>query len=156
MRTLEKRLHAFRSLLNTFFPTVRALAEEVGGEELLNDWKQANWELIVEGGVFPEGGRFLVPYGEGADYYGASSRVFRPEAVSTHAVFCLARRNTKDCITGSLALLPAGGLPLEYFVTIREGWYYEQPPFDCVLVVLDGREVVLQLADVQFDLNPAP
>ncbi len=118
----------------------------------MNDWKQANWELIVECNLYIGENVFLLPYGEGADYYGKSSRILRPKAIPTHSVNCVGTKDIIDQLTGNSVLFPKNGLPLECFVTIKDGWYFEIPPFDYALILMDNDQIVISLKDVKFIL----
>lgn len=151
---LPQLLEKYRALLTSFWQDAIAIAKDAGGEEWLNDWKQANWELIVEGGLRSTSLFALLPYGEGADFNGGSSRILRPEAVSTHAVRARPIAGSIDVLSGQPAVFPAGGLIVECFVTMRDGWHYEEPPFDCVLFLGEGTENVLPVESVEFFLGP--
>jgi hypothetical protein len=152
MDILPRLIETYRYLLNSFWDKASEVSQGAGGGDWLNDWKQANWELIVESGLASGSPVFLLPYAEGADYYGASSRVFRPEALPTHAVCCVKCGDACDLLTGDPVVFPPGGFQFECFVTMRDGWYYEEPPFDCVLILLDDGEIVLPIDAVGFRL----
>jgi hypothetical protein len=152
--TLLQLLEKYRALLSKFWLDATTIAKDAGGDEWLNDWKQANWELIVEGGLGSSPSITLVPYGEGAEFYGSSSRILRPEAVPTHAVRGRPVSNAVEALSGQLAVFPTDGLVVESFVTMRDGWYYEEPPFDFVLFIEDGSERVLSLEAAEFFLGP--
>jgi hypothetical protein len=57
-------------------------------EELINDFYQANWEILVESVICSPGKEFLEIYGEGADCNSDSSRVSFPQKVATHQIVC--------------------------------------------------------------------
>lgn len=152
--TLLQLLEMYRTLLSRSWSDANAIAKVAGGDEWLNDWKQANWELMVEGGLGGPSKRTLVLYGEGADFHGASSRILRPEAVPSHAVRGRPTADAVDLLTGEPADFPVEGLILECFVAMRGGWYHEEPPFDCVLFIQDGVESVIPLRSVEFLLGP--
>ncbi len=148
---LAQSIFIFRELLNAMWEEMSNLIGEVDDNYLLDDWKQANWELIVEGST--DTFIFLQPYGSGADYYGDSSRILRPESLPTHEVHCFCSQPLKDRLTGKLISLPDTGFPFELFVTMRDGWYYEEPPFDCLLVINNKEEIVIGLDEVGFALT---
>lgn len=152
MKTLDKLIDIYRALLNAFWEKMQIFVSEEDGDALLNDWKQANWELIVECNLYSEGRVFLQPYGEGADYYGESSRILRPDALPTHSVCCVSIKNVADRLTGNPVIFPQNGLPIECFVTVQEGWYFEKSPFDCVLILKDDEQLVIGVEDVNFIL----
>lgn len=153
MKNLDELINIYRSLLNTFWGNIAVFASEDDGEGILNDWKQANWELIVECNLYSGGPVFVQPYGEGADYYGKSSRILNPEALPTHNINCLGKDKAVDLLTGNPVAFPKNGFPLECFVTIKDGWYYEAPPFDCVLILKEEDQFVISLEEVKFILS---
>jgi hypothetical protein len=90
----------------------------------LQDWLQANWEIMVEASLEP--GVFLEVYGEGADCNERSSRVYRPDGTATHAVVCLPRLGAgtaQDILGGRHVAFTDAGLSMEAFVS-REGTWY--------------------------------
>jgi hypothetical protein len=157
---LDEALDAFLVLLRTSWHPVKAsLVGSAGWDEsVVSDWMQANWELIVEAALSRESQISLEVYGDGADCNDGTSRVWRPSSLPTHAVACLPRDTTaKDQLTGQDVPFPAAGLPLSEFVTMVDGsgWFRAMPPFDCALLDVDGREVVVALPDLAFTLRPA-
>ncbi|MFH2122372.1 MAG: hypothetical protein ABIJ50_02670 [Pseudomonadota bacterium] len=152
MKSLDELIDIFRALLNNCWIKIQIFKTDVEGEYLLNDWKQFNWELIVENNLFQRRDFYLEPYGEGADYYGDSSRILRPEALPTHTVCCHSENEVIDLLTGNMVTFSSEGLPLECFVAIRDGWYFEEPPFDCILIIKDRKQLVVRIKDINFKL----
>lgn len=152
MSNIVELIDIYRNLLNSVWVEIRGLAKDVEGESLLNDWKQANWELVVEANLSQKE-IFLEPYGEGADFYGDSSRIIRPDALPTHAVCCYSEKHVTDRLSGNQISFPIEGFELECFVSMRDGWYYEEPPFEGVLVVHDDEQLVFQINDINFGLR---
>lgn len=156
-RDIDAAVRAFAKVLARSWPDVEAASRQVVTGSYVEDWMQANWEMIVEA-TLPPGEVFLEVYGEGADCNDRSSRVFNPEVTPTHAVICVAATGdgiVEDIINHERFLLGAEGLPLEEFVTIEEGWFARKPPFDCVLLLHDGHERVVSANAVCFALGPA-
>ena len=153
MKSLSELIGIYRALLNNMWDQLQGFALGNTGDSFLDDWKQSNWELIVESNLCEEERVFLEPYGEGADYYGESSRIIQPEALPTHAVYCQSEKSVIDRLTGTPIFIPKEGLPLECFVALREGWYYEEPPFDCVLIMKDDEQLVFKIEDIRFVLT---
>ncbi len=153
MKTLAELIDIYRALLNAMWEKINSLANNIEGDSLLNDWKQVNWELIVEQNLPVGETTLLQPYGEGADFYGDSSRIIYPEALPTHAVSCCSQNGAVDQITGNSISFPTEGFELDCFVTIREGWYFEEPPFDCVLVFDNDDQFVFLIENVTFNLK---
>lgn len=150
-----EQLRAFRQFLNQSWP----IANEVlaGKENLLDDWKQANWEILVEA-VLVNSREFLEVYGDGADCNGSSSRVWKPTALNTHAVHVVPIHGPDmvDQLRGTKFSCPSQGLPMDQFVTLSEaGWYEPEPPFGHVLAVDGDHEKVLLVEDVDFILVKA-
>lgn len=122
----------------------------------LRDWLQANWEMIVEGGLSP--GVFLEVYGDGADCNERSSRVYRPDVMATHAVVCRPRDgkpSITDILGGERIEFGTAGLPVEELVSVEGTWYATLPPFDCVLVEQNAKSHVFRIDEVIFTLAPA-
>ncbi|MCD4652498.1 hypothetical protein K8T06_01020 [bacterium] len=142
----------FQKLLNSMWGKMVEISEVSDPDSLLDDWKQANWELIVESKLSANHTIYLQPYGNGADYYGNSSRILCPEGLPTHAVNCVSDQPLNDRITGDLIHFPDNGLPFECLVTMRDGWYYEEPPFDSILIIINGVEFVVGFEEVNFIL----
>ena len=138
-------VRAFARLLAAAWPEVQALAPRA-----VADWLQSQWEMFVEGALPP--GTILESYGEGADCNARSSRVYRPDAISTHRMVCSPRGATViDRLSGRAM---AGMWPLDELVTLDGAWYASRPPFDCVLV--ESGPYVFHLDDVVFSLAPVP
>jgi hypothetical protein len=133
----------------------RAL-EHVKSDELMSDWAQANWELLVET-PFRElvgfGSAFLEPYGEGADCNQASSRVWNPDALLTHRIICRPRdgASIRDLLANAPVDVTASPVVFDHFAArAKDGWYEQAPPFDCVLGYHNDREVLISLDQVSF------
>jgi len=158
---LEEILRGFSSFLTRNWEAVRASASGssvVDAEEVLTDWAQANWELLVETYCRELAGGdevFLEPYGEGADCNSPSSRVWLPNATPTHRVVCRPMHGEAlhDMIAASA--LEEGNVVFDQFARRTEqGWYEAGPPFDCVMGYLGEREVLLSIDEISFTLEP--
>jgi hypothetical protein len=114
------------------------------------DWLQANWELFIEGSFSSEAIRVEI-YGEGADINGSSSRVTFPNDIPTASVKCIWSDVIEDKLTHKMVKFKEPIL-FEKFVTVKDGWYYEDCPFDAVLVQIEGKETIFDLKDVSFVL----
>ena len=161
MRGLDAALDVFLTVLRSSWESVRSgLVDSAGWDEsVLNDWAQANWEMIVEAALSREGRVVLDVYATGADCNDRSSRVWRPELLPTHAIACRSTRHdgvVRDLLTGQDIESPSTGLRLTEFVALTpDGWYAAQPPFDNALVDCRGVELVVSLSDVSFVLVEA-
>ncbi len=161
MRNLAVALDAFLTVLRSSWHSVRSGLVETAGwdESVLNDWAQANWEMVVEAALSREQRVVLEVYAAGADCNDPNSRVWQPELCPTHAVACRSIRANgvaRDHLTGVDIPVPAAGLRLTEFVSLTEdGWYKAEPPFDHALVDSEGVEAVVSLAEVAFVLVEA-
>ena len=161
MKPLGEVLVTFRAAVSSSWPSVWALFSEVradAAEGLVSDWLQSMWEMLVEASL-TEGRSmlFLEAYGEGADCNPRSSRVYRPEALPTHAIHCVPAIGASfwDVLTKTQVLAPEPGLAMDRFVRLAtSGWYEYGPPFDHVLLYNAGNEVVVKVDDVRFVLRP--
>ena len=142
-----------RFLSASWGETIRAagVLEHLDTAGFMNDWVQANWELLVEMPFRDSAGNvYLEPYGEGAECNDPSSRVWNPEALPTHRVVCIATEATVmvDLLTEREIDTDRGLVVFDRFaVHSSTGWYEEAPPFDCV-PCYHGNQVVLVRADV--------
>ncbi|MDQ0448834.1 hypothetical protein [Methylobacterium aerolatum] len=83
MSDIHASVLRFREFLNASKPIAEAAAD--GGKDyLLDDWLQANWEVMVEARTE----KYILHYGEGADCNGTSCRVWLPEILPTHQIAC--------------------------------------------------------------------
>ena len=158
--SLDEVMRRFAQFLNASWNAASAAAtamEKVDSTELMLDWAQANWELLVET-PFRElvgfGEAYLEPYGEGADCNDASSRVWNPRAIPTHRVVCQASEGARmlDLLTGRTVDVTEVPVVFDHFAIKSErGWHEQAPPFDCVLGYQADREVLIRLAQVSFE-----
>jgi hypothetical protein len=161
MRTLAVALEAFLTVLRSSWHSVRSGLVETAGwdESVLDDWAQANWEMIVEAALSREQRVVLDIYAAGADCNDLSSRVWQPELRPTHAVACRIIRPDgliRDHLSGRDIAMPSAGLRLSEFVTLTEnGGYRPEPPFDYALVDSDGVDAIVSLSEVSFVLVKA-
>lgn len=142
----------FRDFISKNWKTVSE-AEDIT-ETLVQDWLQANWELLVERQLL-DSNLPLLFYGEGAEN-GKSSRYTFLDAVAKHVVHC--KPKSGDMVFDHLNNLNLEGrvnnLEFDRFVTMRpNGWYYEEPPFDKVLCYVDGKEVIFDVNDLKFKVG---
>ncbi len=159
---VREAIGAFVSAVSASWPAVTTAlgkSQRLTRNELLDDWLQSMWEMIVEASLSRGGATiFLEVYGEGADCNPRSSRVYRPDALPTSAIHCFPSNVSSlitDALTGNEIVFPDEGLPIDRFVRLDGlGWYNEAPPFDHVLVSAGGREAVLKCEHLDFDLAP--
>lgn len=122
-------------------------------QEALDDFFQANWEILVEQLLCPQPHQFLEVYGNGADCNGSSSRVWLPDSPVTHRVVCKPKNEgtVKDAISETLIV------PNEYqfdgFIFWENGKYGVAPPFDHVLLTSFLDNFVVNLNEIHFVLE---
>jgi hypothetical protein len=133
--------------------------EDIDPADLMADWAQANWELLVETPLRETAGfgeAYLEPYGEGAECNGASSRVWRPQALPTHRVVCRGRETaaTMDLLTSRNVDATSHPIVFDHFASLsKRGWHEEAPPFDCVLGYHGNQEILVRVDAILFDLE---
>lgn len=122
--------------------------------DLKDDWLEANWELIVESHFNLGNERVnLSRYGAGAA--GKFDRVFIENAQETHEVKCFSNKNNVlfDVVDGVNIAVPTEGFTFRRFVTIKDGWYFQEPPFDMIQInELD--DAVFSVGQIDFRLSP--
>jgi hypothetical protein len=150
---LDAIVEAFRGLINAAWPHVARAQSLSAYDHVVGDWLQATWECVVEAALVRGTPVYLPSYGEGADC-GDDDRVFEPGAHPTHRILCVPRGggSLRDLLNDEAFDRPEGA-ELDELVTMVDGWYYRQPPFDCVLLEGDQRRVV-RLSDVHCELRP--
>lgn len=152
---LNRGIRTFQRLIALAWPELSACAEAAPYQGMLEDWLQCNWEMVVEGSLPPGEGIILEIYGDGADCNDPSSRVFRPEWLANHRVVCVARHDVPVLadLLGKRPIPPGTQLVFDELVTMRDGWYYRDAPFDCVLVDDGGTQRVIAADAVDFVLE---
>ena len=122
-------------------------------QEAMNDWLQANWEVLVEFVVCVTPNQFLEVYGDGADCNDGSSRVFLPQAIPTHRIVCNGRmnQNVKDVLSDKMII------PEEYqfdgFIFFENGKYAIGSPFDHMLLSNFSDDFIVRVEDIRFSLE---
>ncbi|SEA67499.1 hypothetical protein SAMN05192529_14412 [Arachidicoccus rhizosphaerae] len=154
---IDKAIRIFSDFLNNSWIIVSQLLlnrDYTSNEDSINDWLQANWELLVERKVLKVN-EYLEVYGEGADYNGSSSRIVDPEALPNFKVVIKSRSGNKilDILNDEQVVLE--NLTFEKIVGFKNGFYTFEPEFKYVLLTDDnlGLERVIVLDDVVFELE---
>lgn len=131
---LEDTLEDFRQFLLLNYQKM----EELLSEDLLSDWLQANWEVIIESRLQEAKciSGLLDIYGPGADCNRSSSRVSLPHLLPSCSIH----------VQSSFAL--------HSFGTMQNGYFVQAPPFDYVKGENTKSEVVLRLNEAQFAIGP--
>lgn len=120
-------------------------------EEFIDDWMQANWEILVESSVCTYN-TFLEVYGNGADCNGDSSRVCYPEKMPTHKIICKSHKNNVlDLLSGNKIAFTE--MDFDRFVSWDNNYYNISPPFDFVLLNNNNESIVVNVRDVYFEVK---
>ncbi len=144
---ITEELQSFRAILRESWPFLSPLVQKDKTGSFLEDWMQANWEMVVECSIPPELGVVLEIYGEGADCT-TTSRVWKPDAMPTHRVFCETSGDTKinDVL---MDMEVTGPVIFDSFCTIKDGWKDISPPFD--YAEIHGEEIrVIKVDKLRF------
>ena len=131
---LESILDEFRSYLLLNFEGISSIL----AEDQIEDWLQANWEIIVEFRLqnvgLTEG--LIDIYGNGADCNGEGSRVSLPKSQPTGAIHI-----APNCIFHS-------------YGTVIDGFFVQEPPFDYVKGEYPkSDDLVLPLKQAKFSIG---
>ncbi len=156
MTTFPDLLDRFARFLNASWATMEPAFEADKTRSLQIDWLQANWELIVEGGLLPHRVT-LRPYGDGADCNGTSSRVLFPERAGTHRIVLEANQGSTlfDYLGQSQIDTTHKAVVFDRLVSLgTDGWYYECPPFTHIIAENDGAWVLIARGNVVAMLEP--
>lgn len=156
MTRIEDCLRWFREALTANWSTAELVTRELGGngEYWLESWKQSQWEFFVEMPLFWGSERFLVPYDSGADLDGTSSRVRSPTAAATHDVRCIIETGAIDLLTGVPLATEGKTVSFIRFAVLKNGWHHQAAPFDCVLLEVDGQEVLVRFESTRWAVSP--
>ena len=132
---LKDVLEDFRQFILLNFEKMNELLSE----DLLADWLQANWEIIVESRLQEAEivSGLIDIYGEGADCNGSSSRVSLPESQPQCAVHV-----KQDFV-------------LHSFGTLKNGFFVQSPPFNYIKAENSKSEIILKLSEAQFTIGKA-
>lgn len=124
-------------------------------EYLIDDWLQANWELLVER-ILCQPKQFLLAYNNGGDANGASDRIIFPQYKATHQVVCLPKKGCyfENAFDGQFHL--AAICSWEKFVSLSKNGncYQDKPPFDFVLLRTESDQLIITpLTKVEFRMK---
>lgn len=143
-------------LLESWDSAQKFLGEQEETVGLLDDWLQANWELLVEAAVCVGPGQFLEFYGEGADCNGASGRVWMPDAVATHRICCVAKDGAAVLDVLTAEPIAMNRWAFGQLVNWDGEKYGQGKPFDHVLLDSEDGIAVVPCADIAFEVGPIP
>mgnify|MGYP000932168565 CR=1 FL=1 len=154
---IDKAIKTFIDFLNSSWIIVSQLLlnrDYTSNENSINDWLQANWELLVERKVLKVN-EYLEVYGEGADYNGASSRIVDPEALPNFKVIVKIKNGNSILDVLNNEQVRFENATFDKIVGFKNGFYTLEPEFKYVLITDDnlGLERVVALGDIEFGLE---
>jgi hypothetical protein len=128
---ITEGVQAFRDVVSHCWETIAKLAENDNTGSFVDDWLEANWEMIVEAFIDPSLRDVLETYVEGADCNWGSSRVWRPEFSPTTPVYVkyIGNEALVELVEGRPV---SGEMVMSHFCTMIGGWPEVANPFDCV------------------------
>lgn len=153
---IDKAIRLFSEFLNSSWENVLpSLVNRTytTNESSINDWLQANWELLVERKVLPLN-EYLEIYGEGADFYGGSSRITDIGSTPHYSIKVIScSKDLVDLLNNTK--VENDEFTFERLVGFEKGFYIDNPPFKYVLTQDDrfGLERVFFIDEVKFKLN---
>ena len=152
---VDEIVRNFQQFLEASWQSVERIPLTEEGEHLRLDWLQANWEILVEAVIQPDGTSCLDFYGEGAECNGASSRVWKPDAEATHRICCVPKDGSEvtNLVTGR-SIEPQD---LDFFGfgnPDKERRLILHPPFNVVVLSdSEGIDFIVRLEDVRFEIQ---
>ncbi len=155
--TTDNAIRIFSHFLNSSWTIVNQLLidrDYTSNEDVLNDWLQSNWELLVERKILKLND-YLEVYGDGADFNGASSRITDPNAVANFKINVISKNNkpVHDVLNDEEVALV--NTDFNKLIGFKNSFYVMEPDFNFVL--LDDKntntERVVRLNDIKFELE---
>jgi len=149
--SIDNAIRIFAHFLDNSWSIVTPLLwnrEYTTNEASVNDWLQANWELLVERKILKDN-EYLEIYSEGADFNGSSSRITDYHKISTHKITLLAVKET-DVLNEEM--IENKEFDLDRLVGFKNGFYINEPPFEFALIFDHtlNKERVFKIVNVQF------
>jgi hypothetical protein len=142
------------SIENVLTLTLTSSFDEDVAEEVLYDWLQASWEMLVESVLFYGSKRYLPVYGIGADLgLDGSSRVTNRERLATDKIVCISNELILDHLSNSK--IDVSKLDFEEFVNWDGRWYSNESELNSVRLSDGDDEYVVSLDYISFELKPA-
>ncbi len=125
-------------------------------ESSINDWLQVNWEFLVERKVLPIN-KYLEIYGEGADFYGESSRITDIHSLPNYSIKVVLCYNNQTDVLNNINVY-SNNFIFEKLVGFENGFYIDNPPFNHVLVHDINIDIdrVFSIDKVKFELQLLP
>lgn len=154
---INKEIGKFVDFLNSSWIIVSQLLvnrDYTSNEDSINDWLQANWELLVERKVLKVN-EYLEVYGDGADYNGSSSRITDPEAQPSFKVIVKTKNGNSVLDLLNNEQIRFENVTFDKIVGFKNGFYTLEPEFNYVLITDDdlGLERVVAIDDIEFTVE---
>lgn len=141
---VNENLSAFKLSLES-----NSSIDELEIENIVNDWLQFMWEIIVEKEICSDG-EYLEYYGSGADC-NDGYRVRYPNEEATHKIVVKPKNDISisDLLNGKI--INSSCLDFYQFVHFDNGFYSIHVPFNSIqLEDNDENYLILKLSDVNF------
>jgi hypothetical protein len=153
---IDKAIKIFAQFLNNSWITASQLLIDrsyTTNEDSINDWLQANWELLVERKVLMIN-EHLEVYGEGADFNGSSSRITDISALPNFKLKIKSKNGNDVLDVLNNEKVRLNNVTFDKIVGFKNGFYKLVPDFSYVLITDDnlGIERVVALDDIEFEL----
>ena len=150
---INKTMNDYACFLNQSLPSSKVIIADLDEpEEVLYDWLQASWEMLVESRLFYGSKSYLPIYGQGADLgINNSSRVSSPSAVPTHKIICTSRDGTYDHL--SKTSIKIDSFEFEEFVSLDGEWYSLNNDITHALLSNQDKEYVVSINEIDFELE---
>lgn len=151
---IDKAIRIFADFLNASYLIITPLLtgrSYTSDDNSTSDWLQLNWEILVERKVLPLN-EYLEAYGEGADFYGSSSRITDMESLPTYSV--KVQINKGIDILNNTELIDKEFF-FERLIGFKNNFYTDEPLFNYVLVQDEniGIERVFPIENIKFKLR---
>lgn len=152
---VNSTIHQFISFINNSNEGINKLSNDIENNKknivladtIENGFYQFIWEIIVEAQLCSEDDS-LEPYGDGADFYGKSSRVIYPDKLANKKII-VSVINKVDSLSNRSIINQ--NLDLIKFVNFSGKEYSVSKPFDFVLCEdQQGTQFLFGLNDIDF------
>lgn len=153
---INKAIRLYEEFLNNSWDIIQPLLKDrdyTSHQEACNDWLQCCWEMLVERRVLSLN-HYLDIYGEGADFYGTSSRITDINEVPTHVVKIKSTNSNEVFDLLNETYIDINYLNFEKLVGFKNGYYLLSTPFDYALLSdSQNQKFVVALSDLVFYLT---
>jgi hypothetical protein len=149
---INQTMNNYVCFLNQSLPSSKIIISGLDEpEEVLYDWLQASWEMLVESALFYGFKNYLPIYGQGADLgINKSSRVSSPSATPTHKITCTSRDVAYDHL--SKARIQINSFEFEEFVSLDGEWYSLNNDITHAMLSNQDMQYVVSIDDINFEL----